>query len=79
MRHNMLTLSGALGNCIDLFFVVCSGVITSSKFHLICISHVNSWVFHMHLSHIFLDLELQKWHISAFCNVAVVMFYFVIA
>ena len=52
MRHIMLTLSGALGNCIDLFFVVCSGVITSSKFHLICISHG---------------------------NVAVVMFYFVIA
>ena len=61
-----------------LSFLVCDEVITCNKFHFICtcISRVDSCVFHIHLGHSFLDLELQKWPISAFHNVAMVVFFF---
>ena len=46
---------------IDFIFYCVQWVITSGKFHFICISRVYSCVFHVHLGCNFLDLELEKW------------------
>ena len=73
MHVNHRSHSGVVFEISFIFYCV-RWVITSCKFHFICISRVHSCVFHVHLGCNFLDLELQKWPDFLFRDVVVFFF-----